>query len=367
MIHVLYVIWSLGLGGAEQVVIRLAKGLDKNRFRVHVACLDDEGRFAEDLKNEGIAVFALNKARGLDVSVVPKLVRIIRDNNIDVVHTHLWGANVWGRIAARSAGVPVVVTEHNVDVWKTPFHFLLDRWLFRRTSCFIAVSETVRGFYAQKLGVAKEKLRVVYNGVEGHLAESSKEGPAEDLKATFGLKAGERVIALVGRLVPQKGIAFFLEALSGLAFRGKVLIVGDGPLKEGLKALVARLNLKDVVVFAGFRRDIPEILGVTDILVLPSSREGLPMILLEAMAMGVVVLATRVGGTPELVQDEVNGFLVEYGDVEGLRKKLGDVLSRPSLAAIREQAKRMVEEKFTLKAMVEEHENIYAALAIRQG
>lgn len=153
------------MGGAEQVVISLAKGLDKSRFRPFVCCLNDEGSFAEELKKDGIEVFAIKKSRGLDFSVVPKLVKIIRENDIQVVHTHLWGANFWGRFAAGAAGVPVVVTEHNVDVWKSWFHFLIDRYLFVKTACFIAVSETVRTFYSQKLGTGKDKIRVVYNGI----------------------------------------------------------------------------------------------------------------------------------------------------------------------------------------------------------
>ena len=131
MINILYVIWSLGLGGAEQVVISLARGLDKSKFQPFICCLNGEGRFAEELKKEGIQVFALNKVKGIDFSVVPKLVRIIRENNINVVHTHLWGANFWGRFAANAAKVPVVITEHNVDVWKSPLHFLIDRFLFK--------------------------------------------------------------------------------------------------------------------------------------------------------------------------------------------------------------------------------------------
>jgi glycosyltransferase involved in cell wall biosynthesis len=363
MTNVLYVIWSLGLGGAEQIVISLAKGLDRNRFRPYVACLNDEGRFAEELTREGIEVFSLNKARGLDWSVVPKLVRIIRENNVNVVHAHLWGGNFWGRLAARAAKVPVVITEHGVDVWKTPFRFLIDRWLFRRTDCFIAVSEAVRSFYAHKLGVAKERISVVYNGVEtGRPGEKAALRPASALREEFGIREGERVIVSIGRLVPLKGIAFLLEALARFDGNVKVLIVGDGPSSETLKAQAARLRLGDKVIFTGFRRDIPEILSIADLLVLTSSREGLPMNILEAMAAGVVVLATRVGGIPELLQDEVNGFLVEYGDVEGLKNKLEAVLSRSDLVRVRESAKRLVEEKFSLKNMVMEHERIYSLL-----
>ena len=141
---------------------------------------------------------------------------------------------------------------------------------------------------------------------------------------------------------------------------------------QSLKSQVSSLKLDNQVIFTGLRKDIPEILSITDVLVLPSSREGLPMIVLEAMAAGVIVVATRVGGTPELVEDKVNGFLVEYGDVEGLSKKLEKILSSEvgsqksekdlTIDQIRINAKKTVEEKFSLEKMVVEHEKIYNQL-----
>ena len=373
-INILYIIWSLGLGGAEQVVINLAKGLDKTKFKPYVACLNDPGRFADELKGKGIEVFALNKIRGIDFSVIPKLVRIIRENDIQIVHTHLWGANFWGRFAANAAGVPVVVTEHNVDVWKSPFHFLIDRWLLRKTGCFIAVSEAVREFHAKHLHTPKEKIRVVYNGVAVNTS-LSHQITKPPVKQELGIKEDEKVVAVIGRLVPQKGVSFFLDVMSDMLNRRpptidhrlKVLIVGDGPLKNSLQSMVHSpqyKNIEDMVIFTGFRKDIPEMLSITDILVLPSTREGLPMIVLEAMVAGVVVVATRVGGTPELVEDGVNGFLVESGDGEGLKRKLDHVLNADShgLDQIRNNARKTVEEKFSLSRMISEHQKIYLSL-----
>ncbi len=373
-INILYVIWSLGLGGAEQVVKSLVKGLNKAKFRPFICCLNDEGRFADELKAQGIQVFALNKKRGIDFSVVPKLVKIIKENNINVVHTHLWGANLWGRLAANEAHIPVVVTEHNVDVWKNPIHFVIDRFLFRKTDCFVAVSEMVRGFYSQKLGVTREKIEVVYNGVEIKVPQCpcAPVPQQKNIKNELGINDDEKVIAVIGRLVPQKGIEFFLNAMKGvfnhrpstIDNRLKILIVGEGPLLNNLKLKVKNEKLEDKVEFLGFRKDIPEILSITDILVLPSSREGLPMILLEAMAAGVIVVATRVGGTPELLQDGFNGFLIEYGDAVGLEKEIQHILTMDERTRdeIIGNAKNTVKDKFSLEKMVVEHERIYQQL-----
>lgn len=197
------------------------------------------------------------------------------------------------------------------------------------------------------------------------------------------------MIALIGRLVPQKGISFFLDTLKEMLDHQpstidhrlssfKVLIVGEGPERKVLELRVASSEFKGKVIFAGFRKDVSDILGITDILVLPSTREGLPMILLEAMAAGAIVVATRVGGTPELIEDGESGFLFEAGDAQGLKQKLGYVLGeleegrgkkdegrrvrsagQKSINEIRENAKETVAERFSLEKMVEEHERAY--------
>lgn len=165
-LKVLYIIWSLGLGGAERVVINLAKGLDKTKFNPLICCLNDKGIFAQELEKEGIKVLELKKTWKFDFTVIKKLTAIIKENRIDIVHTHLWGANFWGRIAAQKAGVPVIVaTEHNSDTWKTHLHFMLDRFLARKTDKIIAVSNSVKEFYVSK-GIRAEKIEIIYNGIE---------------------------------------------------------------------------------------------------------------------------------------------------------------------------------------------------------
>ncbi len=228
-LHVMYVIWSLGLGGAEQVVMRLSAGLDRARAVPMIVCLNEPGPFASQAAAAGIDVVALHKRGPFDARVLFRLARLMRQRQIDVVHTHLWGANLWGRIAARVAGVPTVIaTEHNVDTWKRPHHLLIDRILARWTTQLIAVSREVRHFY-ESHGVGLGRWRVIYNGVATTEAPSRQRGAAY---AALGIGPHEPVVGWVGRLVPSKAPMVFLEAIAAVSREVpslKALVVGEGP------------------------------------------------------------------------------------------------------------------------------------------
>jgi glycosyltransferase involved in cell wall biosynthesis len=357
-----YVIWSLGLGGAEQVVIRLAAALDRARFTPVVFCLDRPREFAEQARRAGVEVVALDKRGPLDLRVLPHLVRLIDRHRIDLLHTHLWGANLWGRLAACLAGVPVVATEHNVDVWKRPYHLVLDRLLEPWTRELVAVSPQVRDFY-QEQAVGEGRWRVIHNGIDlGPEPAGRRRG---DAYRGLGIGGGDRVVGLVGRLVAAKAPAVFLEAMARVARvepRLRPLVIGDGPLRVEAEERAAHLGLGGRAVFAGLRQDVPELLSGMDVLVFSSTREGLSIAMLEAMAAGVPVVATRVGGTPELIESGVSGFLVEAGDAAALAERVLALLADPALAErTRQAARTRVRERFSLAAMVRAHEALYLA------
>lgn len=359
-LRVLYVIWSLGLGGAEQVVIRLAAGLDRTRFTPIICCLNEPGPFASRAHDAGIEVVALHKRGPLDLRIIPRLARLMREQHVGVVHTHLWGANFWGRLAARRAGVPVVIaTEHNVDTWKGPFHFALDRFLAPRTTALVAVSAQVRDFY-ESHGVGRGRWRVIYNGIETSPAPSRTRGSAY---RSLGVVNGQPVVGLVGRLAAAKAPSVFVQAIDRARRQLpaiKALIIGEGPLCAEVEAEVRRLGLEPHVVFTGLRHDVPELLAGMDALVFSSEREGLSMAMLEAMASGVPVVATRVGGTPELIESGVSGVLVPPGNAEALAQELVRVLTNPAQAeAIRRAARGRVEQEFSMSRMLAAHEALY--------
>ncbi len=356
-----YVIWSLGLGGAEQVVMRLAQAFAQAGHDVTIITLNEPGVFAPLMERLGIPVISVGKRGPVDLSVITRLKRAFLVRKLDVVHTHLWGANLWGRIAAHLARVPVVIaTEHNVDTWKRGYHFMIDRWLAPWTTELVAVSQQVREFY-ESHGVARGRWQVIYNGIDAASALPRGRGSAYQ---SLGIRHDELVVGLIGRLVPAKAPEIFLEAIAQAAAKVptlKALVIGDGPLRAATEARARQLGLAERVIFTGLRQDVPELLAGMDALVFSSEREGLSMAMLEAMAAGVPVIATSVGGTPELIESGVSGILVPPHQPQALAEQLTELLTHSEKAeTIRRAARQRVEEHFSLSQVVEAHEQLYA-------
>lgn len=350
-IKIMFLIWSLDLGGAEQVVMNLAKGLDRKLFEPVVCCLNEKGRYADQIEPLGIKVIALQKKPGLDPFIIFKLIYTFKQENIRLIHTHLFTSNFWGRIAAALVRIPVVSTEHNLDTWKNRFHFWADRWLAKTNKRMIFVSESVRDFYHQKLISLNGKAKVLYNGID--LAKfKNKE-----------FKRHVEIIGIVGRLVPQKLHQDFIDAIEILKGKGKHvtgLIVGDGPLRKKLEEQVLKKKLTDHIKFSGFVTHMDEVYQMMDLFVLCSSREGFPMTILEAMASGVPVISTNVGGVSECIQEGENGLLVPSGKPNLLAEAILKIIENKELRKkIVLNARKQIEEHFNLDKMIGEHQVLY--------
>lgn len=355
-----HVIWSLGLGGAEQVVIQLAAESVRRGHEVCVFTLNAPGSFAAHAEAAGVRVVSVAKRGRYDATVLARLAAAFRRARLDVVHTHLWGAHVWGRLAAAIARVPVAVaTEHNVDTWKPRRYFLLDRLLAHVTTHLVAVSGPVLEFY-ERHGVARGRWRVIRNGIAIAPGAPRRLG---DAHRALGLTAGDRVIGWVGRLVPAKLPGDFLDAVAlvaGRVPRVRALVVGDGPLRPEAEARARSLGLGGRVVFAGLREDVAALLAGMDVLVFSSEREGLSIAMLEGMAAGVPIVATRVGGTPELVEHGRSGLLVPPRAPAELAAAIVRVLEEGALAAaLARGARDTVAERFSFEAMASAYEGLY--------
>jgi sugar transferase (PEP-CTERM/EpsH1 system associated) len=354
-LHICHVVLSLRSGGLENGVVNVVNGLDPARFRSSVCCLQQRGEFARRLRGS-VAVIEMGLKPGKDLRLPFRLAKVFRALQVDIVHTRNPEPFFYGAVAARLAGVPVVIhSEHGRIFPEKPLRVRVQRWLLRGTSAAFAVSEALRQELIREIGVKPATFEVVHNGVD-----LDRFRPC---RGTAGrCVPGAVVVGSVGRLVPVKNYPLLIRAMAQLPRESSapLLLVGDGPERAALEDLARRLNLTERVRFAGHRDDIPEALQEMDIFVLPSTSEGMSNTLLEAMAAGVTVLASDVGGNGEIVENGVSGLLFPSGDVdcatEKLRLLIADAQTRRRLARAGEARVRA---EFSVEGMLHRYEELY--------
>jgi glycosyltransferase involved in cell wall biosynthesis len=331
-VRALFVIDELDVGGTEQQLLELVRRLDRARYAPLVACFRP-GRVSREIESAGVPLVVLPKRAKADPWLVARLWGLIRRRRIELVQTYLFTANTWARAAAALARVPIIVSsERNVDMWEEAYKQRLGRLLDRFTRATIANSKAVKAYLVGK-GLRPDKVRVIYNGVD--LARF--EGPVtpDATKQELGIPAHHSVALLLARLEPQKLPGTFLEAAARLAERWPALsflVVGGGSLLPELPRQAAALGLAGRVVFTGPRRDVARLLGACDVSVMCSRKEGMSNTVMESMAAGKPVVATPVGGNPELIEDGRTGFLVPVSDPDALAARIDRLLAEPGLA-----------------------------------
>ena len=356
-------------GGAERLAAVVAMKLDPARFE-SVLCASrqtDEPLLDRELEEAGIGVLALGRRSTLDLLAWRPLVSLLRDG-VDVVHTHMFGSNVWGTVLGRLSGVPVVVAhEHTWSFQGRPLRRFLDRELVARwADVFVAVSGEDRRKMIEVEGVDPAKIRLIPNGIP-----SPANGAGADVRAELGIEPGAPVLGVVCELRAQKALEVLFEAAALLLAEFptlKVLVAGDGPERARLEEGARRLGVADTVLFLGIRRDVPAVLAAVDVAVLSSDYEGSPLSVMEYMAAAKPVVSTRVGGVPELVQEDVHGLLVEPRDPEALAEAVARLLRDPALAKrLGAEGRKRQQREFSLEAMVGRIEDLYEELWLASG
>lgn len=368
-IKVMYLIWSLDRGGAEQVVMNLAKGLDRKAFEPLIVCLNRKGRLAPQMEALGVRVVELGKKGAVDLLFLLRLIRLIKSEHPDLIHTHLFTSNLWGRAAAFFTKTPVVITEHNVDVWKKKIHFMLDRLLLPVSSRVICVSRKVEEFYRERVKGIEKQSCVIYNGIETERFTENVSSTA--LRELLNLDNNAVILGIVGRLVPQKAHKDFIQAVEHLQARNHDIvgvIFGDGEMRAELEAYVAERFLKKHIIFAGFHENMAEVYPLMDIFVLCSYREGFPMTILEAMSANVPVVATDVGGVSECVTDHETGLLIPPHQVDRLSAAIEELLKDTGLRRrLAENGRASVHRSFSVEHMAGEHAVLYQDVLKARG
>ena len=334
------------LAGAEYFFLRVIAHLAEMGHRVIVVTKRDTPLRAEieKLDNPNIQLHAWHTHGKVDPITLAKLCRLIRDERVDVINTHLTTASWQGALAAKITGVPCVAVVHATDR-KT--------W-FQHADHLIAVSSGVKDALVEQ-GIAPEKIEVLYHGID--LAHYIAPLDTPTAKARLGLPAEARTVGVVASLIPRKGHRFLLQSLKNLeASVGPVhaLFAGEGPLEEELRAQASELGMSERVHFLGFRRDVAAVVCALDVFVLPSLKEGLSIAVMEAMALEKPVVCSAIAGLPEVVRDGQTGFLVPPGDSCALQNALEKLFADAELRAqLGRNARHFLEEHFEQTACLD--------------
>jgi glycosyltransferase involved in cell wall biosynthesis len=341
-LRVVHLIDQLNYGGAERFTVHVVSGLDPDRFdRTLCATRRSAGRLwtperrAEtmaELAGAGVRTLELNRDGRWDLAAWRPLVRVLRRERVQILHAHMFGSSAWGTVIARLARVPVVVVHDHGSPPDPPLsRRMLERHLLgRHADAYLAVCEPDRLRHVA-LGVPEERTHVLANGIVAPRLD-----PDRDVRAELGIAADAPVVGTVGVLRSEKAHEVLLQAAAQVRERHpalRVVVVGDGDRRDELVRLTAELGLEDAVLFPGVRDDVPDVLRAFDVAVNSSMREGSPLSVMEYMEAGLPVVATHVGGVPEIVRDGVDGLLVPPNEPDAMAGALLALLGDRDAAA----------------------------------
>lgn len=364
-IHVVHFTYAVSEGGAAKGIVNLCNGLDPERFRASIITLTPPGGFERLLDRDRVAVYRMKDKRGKDLGQPWRLARLLRKLAPDVLHTHAWGTLFAGVVGGKLARVPAIVHGEHGTFDLRPSRRWLQYGLWRWSDQLLSVSQSLRDNLADTTGFPRERIRVVANGVDTERFRSRPEC-RRHFRDELGAADDDVVLGTVGRLHRIKGHECAIRAMTSLHERVKLWVVGDGELMQELRELADGLGLSPRVRFLGHRDDAPEILSAMDVMCQPSLSEGMSNTILEAMATQLPVVATRVGGNPELVVDGETGFVVDTDSPEALARAVGQLDGR------HDARRRMgmagyarVLETYSMPRMIGGYEAVYTELVSR--
>ncbi len=361
-IVVAQIVQNLDVGGLERVVINLLLHGNHERFAPILITLGNGGALADEVRDRGIPVLTMNKGTGRFIGLPWQLAGVMREHRVSVVHAHNHSPLLYGALAARLAGVSrVVFTSHGIKTSSRPLAARLRRMGMLHDMVY--VSDDSRDHAVTSGGVSPEDARVIINGIDIGRYAAPDEREMSQIRSQLGLGPETRVYGIVARLNEAKDHPNLLRAFAQLHERmgnAHLLVIGDGETREEVEQVRAELGLEQSVTLMGNRKDIPQLLGVIDVFVLSSRREGMAMTLLEAMAAGRPIVATRVGGNPEVVAEDETGLIVAPESVEALAEGMWRLGSDPDMMArMGAAARERVAEYFSVAAMCDRYEALY--------
>jgi len=373
--RVLNVVPTLMCGGTEHQFMTLSRRLDPTRFELEFACLRRWGPFVQELADRRIPLLEYPVATFRSVQALTQQARLVRHiarRRIQIVHAYSFYGNVFAVPPARLVAPVVIASIRDCAPYLTPMQKRVQRYACQLADCVLVNADAVRDWLINE-GYDRSKIVVIRNGVD--VTRFSDASNARGLRLELRLTPDAPLVAVVSRLTRLKGLETFLEAATMLKLshpEARFLIIGetaptDTAYLEVLTRLAADLGIADRVTFTGIRSDVPRLLSSVDVSVMPSHNEALSNVLLESMAAGAPTVATRVGGTPEALVDNVTGLLVAPGDARALAVAIARLLDDRQLAArLGEAARQLVVDRFSVDRMVTATEQLYRELLERK-
>ncbi|HTD80107.1 MAG TPA: glycosyltransferase [Chloroflexota bacterium] len=373
-IRVLQLITSLERGGAENHLLALLTHADRQAFQLETAVLCGEGELVPVFREAGIPVHLLRSRTRFDPLALGRLVKLLRDGNFDILHSHLFRADIYAGLAVAQLGDrrPLVVsTRHNDDrFFLNPFVGLIHYMVSAQQDLIIAISDHIARFTVARGVRDPGRVRRVYHGLEPPVTRAlEREG--QRIRAELGVGADDFLVGNVGRLALQKGQRHLIAAMPLLLQRvprAHAVIAGGGDLEDYLRDLAEEAGVAERVHVLGPRKDVPALMHAIDVFAMPSIWEGFGLVLLEAMAAGRPIVASRVATIPEVVVDSETGLLVPAGDPQALADALADLADQPALAQqFGEAGQERLRRQFSIDKMVGDTELLYRELLDERG
>jgi glycosyltransferase involved in cell wall biosynthesis len=357
---VLHLSSTSGPGGAETLASRIAAGLDRTRFRSIIG-LFTPGWLKDRCERLGLPTFVVPMASQWDLRWIVRCCKIVRRQEAALIHAHEFRANSFGTLVARLCGIPLVATVHGKNYYPDQVkRRIAYRWV-SRAARMVAVSHDLRRFLEARIGIPRGRITVIHNGVD--TVQNASSAQIQQTRLELGIGDDEFVIGIVGSLYPVKGHMSLLDAMKTVLTRypkARLVVIGQGDLEQTLKRRVSELGIERAVSFLGLRDDVPRLLPLLDLFVLPSLSEGLSVALLEAMSAGVAVIASNVGGNPEIVVNGETGYLVPAQRSEELASRIIALMSNPELTRLLgSRGKERVSQEFTTARMLEQYQALY--------
>lgn len=364
--RVLHLITRLPIGGAERMLVSVLRHLPVEQFESLVCCIQDRGELAEEVESLGIPVIDLKlmDKHGYDRRVVPALRSLIRDRQIDLVHSHLYHANMYGRLAAKHEAVPAIASVHNTYTRRKWYRHLINRYLGRHSFRVTAGSVDVEKDLLGVDRLPRKKVILLPNCID--LTRVDTGLSKEDAKIRLGFQTDDLVLATVGRAEEQKGHSVLLEAFAHLrnsapnGVRLKLLLVGDGRLLPALREMARDFGIDAYCQFPGNLPKLADVYRGIDIFIMPSLWEGLSLAMLEAMAAGLPMIATDVGGAREVLGDSKWGLLIPPNNPAAISTAVERLLTDDRLRSeIARAGKRRVEENYSVTSLAHSLSDLY--------